>query len=106
MFWFNANNSYEKESDSWSDRYKKIYTYTLSKTKFNSSLVHAIYETTGYWFLKNNEEYGTKKYKEKEEELNKLRLYIVEIGNYILDVSKDTYNKILNDKSNISVSID
>ena len=107
MFWFKANNAYKKESGGWSsDRYEKTYSYTLSKTKFNSSLVHAICETTGYWFLKNDEEYGTEKYKKREEELNNMKLYIVEVGNYILDVSKETYDKILSEmESENSISI-
>jgi len=98
MFWFKANNSYKKEESSWSsNRHINEYIYNLNKFKFNSSLVSTIYETTGYWFLKNNEEYGSAEYKEKEKELEKMKLYIVEVGNYILDISKETYDKILNE---------
>lgn len=96
MFWFKGNNSYKKDNDSWSTRYKKDYDiYHLREIKFNSSQVSAIYKITGYWFLKNEEEYGTEEYKKKEEELKNMNLYIVEVGNYVLDVSEETYNRIL-----------
>lgn len=102
MFWFKPE-KYWKPYKNYSS-YERDYNFNiLSNRLFNSEQVYSLYETDEWTFVYRSDEpeYGTDEYKTLREKLHKNKMYIVYIGNYILSVKKEIFDKIKNQENKL-----
>ena len=95
MFWFKANNAWKHRDNSYSSDYEKDYSFRcLQERYFNSDLVYCVFKTDSAYWEGVDAHYGTPEYEKERNEKRQKKLFIVYVGNFILDVKEDVFNKI------------
>ncbi|MBQ3414584.1 MAG: hypothetical protein IJH39_04390 [Clostridia bacterium] len=95
MFWFKANNIWKHSTNSYSNNYVKDYSFSCFEDRFfNSNLVHCVFKTDSAYWEGVEARYGTPEYEAERNEKRQKKLFIIYIGNFIIDVKEDIFNKI------------